>query len=214
MPGLFIPWMPPRLLALTESLQLFWKCIPRNFHLSLPSYSIMYLAVSVFPSSWKVASVVPVCKGAGECSESTNYRPISLLPIISKIFECSVNQQLLGYLEDNHLLTDCQYGFRHSRSTGDLLSLITDHFNGALDRRGETRVVTLDISKAFDKVWYTGLLHKLQSYYGVSGRMLSIISVFLSNRKLRVVLKGQSSPTRSINSGVPHGSVLGLSCLH
>ena len=113
----------------------------------------MCLAVSVFPSSWKVASVVPVFKGGGERSESTNYRPISLLPIISKIFECFVNQQLLGYLEGNDLLTDCQYGFCHSRSTGDLLSLITDHLNAALYRRGEARVVALDISKAFDKVW-------------------------------------------------------------
>ena len=115
----------------------------------------MCLAVSVFPSSWKVASIVPVFKGAGERSESTNYRPtcISLLPITSKIFECFVNQQLLGYLEDNDLLTDCQYGFRHSRSTGDLFSLISDHFNRALDHRGEARVVASDISKAFEKVW-------------------------------------------------------------
>ncbi len=74
----------------------------------------------------------------------------------------------------------------------------------------EARVVALDISKAFNKVWHTGLLHKLQSY-GVSGRMLSIISAFLSNQKLKVVLEGQSSPTRSINAGVPQGSVLGPS---
>ena len=73
----------------------------------------MCLAVSVFP--WKVASIVPVFNGVGEHSESTNYCPISLLPIISKIFECFVNQQLLGYLEDNDLITDCQYRFRHSR---------------------------------------------------------------------------------------------------
>ena len=154
--------MPPRLLALTESLQLFWKCVPQNFHLSLPSYSIWAWQSLCFPSSWKVASIVPVFKGVGERSESTNYRPISLLPIISKIFECFVNQQLLEYLEDNDL-TDCQYGFRHSRTT--------DHLNGALDRGGETRVVALDISKAFDKVWHTSLLHKLHSYgvsYGVS----------------------------------------------
>ena len=168
------------------------------------------LADSVFPSSWKVASVVAIFKGAGARSDSANYCPISLLPVISKIFECFVQQQLLGFLEDNDLLNDCQYGFRHSRSTGDLLSVITNHLNMALDRRGEARVVVLDISKAFDKVWHTGLLHKLHSY-GVSGRMLAIISAFLSNRKLKVVLEGQSSPTRSINSGVPQGSVLGPS---
>ena len=166
------------------------------------------LSNSVFPSCWKIASVVPVFKGSGERSAPSNYRPISLLPIIGKIFECFLNQQLLGYLEDNDLLSDCQYGFRHSRSTGDLLSLITEHFNRALDRRGEARAVALDISKAFDKVWHRGLLHKLQSY-GVSGRMWSTAASFLSNRKLKVVLEGQSSPTFSVNSGVPQGSVLG-----
>ena len=101
----------------------------------------------------------PIFEGAGARSDSANYRPISLLPVISKIFEYFVNQQLLGFLEDD-LLNDCQYGFRHFHSTGDLLSVITDHFNMALDRRGEARVVALDISKAFDKVWHTGLLHK------------------------------------------------------
>jgi hypothetical protein len=166
------------------------------------------LTDSVFPSLWKLASVVPIFKGTGERSDPSNYRPISLLPIMSKVFECLINQQLLKHLEDQMLLTDCQYGFRKSRSTGDLLALITDHFNRALDLRGEARMVALDISKAFDKVWHKGLLHKLQSY-GVTGKMHCIISAFLSGRKLKVVLDGQSSPISSVNSGVPQGSVIG-----
>ena len=67
-------------------------------------------------------------------SYPTNYRPISLLPIMSKVFESLINQQLIDYLEEHELLTDVQYGFRHSRSTGDILSLITEHVNRALDR--------------------------------------------------------------------------------
>ena len=83
-----------------------------------------------------------------------------------------------------------------------------DHFNRVLELKGEARLVALDISKAFDKVWHKGLLHKLQ-LFGASGVMYSIISAFLTNRKTKVVLKGQSSPTCSISSGVPQCSVLG-----
>ena len=64
---------------------------------------------------------------------------------------------------------------------GDILSLITEHINGALDRRGEDRLVDLDISKAFDKVWHRGLIHKLKSY-GISGELLNLLSSFLSKR--------------------------------
>ena len=166
------------------------------------------LSKSVFPSSWKMASVVPVFKGSGEKSDPANYRPISLLPIISKVFESVINQHLLGFLEDHSLLTDAQFGFRHSRSTGDVLALITEHINKALDSRGEARVVALDISKAFDKVWHRGLVHKLKSY-GISGKLLGTISDFLADRHITVVHEGHSSLTHSINAGVPQGSVLG-----
>ena len=85
-----------------------------------------------------------------------------------------------------------------------------DHFNRALELQGEARLVALDILKAFDKVWHKGLLHKLR-WHCVSGVMHLIISAFLTNRKMKVVLEGQSSPTCSINSGVPQGSVIGPS---
>ena len=166
------------------------------------------LSKSVFPSSWKMASVVPVFRGSGEKSDPANYRPISLLPIISKVFESVINQHLLGFLEDHSLLTDAQFGFRHSRSTGDVLALITEHINKALDSRGEARVVALDISKAFDKVWHRGLVHKLKSY-GISGKLLGTISDFLADRHITVVHEGHSSLTHSINAGDPQGSVLG-----
>ena len=166
------------------------------------------LSKSVFPSSWKMASVVPVFKGSGEKSDPANYRPISLLPIISKVFESVINQHLLGFLEDHSLLTDAQFGFRHSRSTGDVLALLTEHINKALDSRGEARVVALDISKAFDKVWHRGLVLKLKSY-GISGKLLGTISDFLADRHITVVHEGHSSLTHSINAGVPQGSVLG-----
>ena len=82
----------------------------------------------------------------------------------------------------------------------ELLELLTD--------QGATRAMVLDISKAFDRVWHAGLLHKLKSY-GISGQIFGLISSFLSNRRLRVVLDGKSSQEYPVNEGVPQGSILG-----
>ena len=78
----------------------------------------------------------------------------------------------------------------------------------ALNRSGATRAVALDVSKAFDRVWHAGFLHKLKSY-GISGQIFGLISSFLSNRRLRVVLDGKSSQEYPVNAGVPQGSILG-----
>ena len=86
-------------------------------------------------------------------------------------------------MESNGLFSDTQYGFRPARSTADLLTLITDKIYHALDKCGEAKLIALDISKAFDKDWHKGLLHKLRSY-SVSGKFFDIIKSFLSNRYL------------------------------
>ena len=78
---------------------------------------------------------------------------------------------------------DFQYGFRSSRSAADLLTVASDRIASAFNKSGATRAVTLDISKAFDRVWHAGLLHKLKSY-GISGQIFDLISSFLSNRML------------------------------
>ena len=101
-----------------------------------------------------------------------------------------------------------QYGFRSSRSTADLLTVVPDRISRDLIRSGATRAVVLDISKAFDRVWHAGLLHKLKSY-GISGQIFGLISSFLSNRRLRVVLDGSSSQEYPVNAGVPQDSILG-----
>ena len=161
-----------------------------------------------FPNTWRCATIVPAFKNCGDRTDPNKYRPISLLPIISKIFESIINNKISGHLESLCLLTDKQYGFRRSRSTADLLTVITERIFRALDRCGETKSVALDISKAFDRVWHQGLLQKIQSY-GISGQVFSVVKSFLSNRKINVVLDGQRSGNYSISSGVPQGSILG-----
>ena len=166
------------------------------------------LVVGEFPSCWKTASVVSIPKKGCDSSQPSSYRPISLLPVIGKVFESVLNAHLLSYLERHHLLSDAQYGFRYGRSTGDMLAYVTEHVSRVLDRQGETRSVALDISKAFDKVWHRGLLHKLRSY-GIEGDLFQILISFLQNRQISVVLDGQKSQTRHVDAGVPQGSVIG-----
>ena len=116
-----------------------------------------------------------------------------------------VNTRIVDHLEKCDLFSDFQYGFRSSQSTADLL---TDRIARDFNRFGTTHVVALDTSKAFDRVWHAGLLHKLRSY-GISDQIFGLISSFLSNRQLRVVLDGKSSQEYPVNDGTPQGSILG-----
>ena len=104
--------------------------------------------------------------------------------------------------------SDFQYGFRSSRSTADLLTVVSDKIARAFNRSGATRAVAFNIPKAFDRVWHAGLLHKLKSY-GIPGQIFGLISSFLSNSWFRVVLDGKSSQEYAVNTGVPQGSILG-----
>ena len=99
---------------------------------------------------------------------------------------------LVDHWEKFGLFSDFQYGFRSSWWTSDLLTVVSDRIAGAFTRLGATGAVALDIFKGFDRVWHADLLHKLKSY-GISGQIFGLISSFLSNRRLRVVLDGKSS---------------------
>ena len=166
------------------------------------------LKESCFPDCWKVSSVFPVFKNVGKRSTAKNYRPVSLLSVLSKVFEKLVNNRIVDHQEKCGLFPDFQYGSRSCRSTADLLTLVSDRIARDFNRSGATRAVALDISKAFDRVWHAGLLHKLKSY-GILGQIFGLISSFLSNRQLRVVLDGKSSQEYPVNVGVPQGSILG-----
>ena len=152
--------------------------------------------------------MVPVFKNVVERYAAKNYHPVSLLSVVSKVFEKLVNNRIVDHLEKCGFFCDFQYSFRSSRSTAGLLTVVSDRSARAFNRSGATRAVALDISKAFDRVWHAGLLHKLKSY-GISGQIFGLISSFLSNRRLRVVLDGKSSQEYPVNVGVPQRSILG-----
>ena len=111
-----------------------------------------------FPDCWKVSLVVPVLKNVGERSAAKNYCPISLLSVVSKVFEKLVNNRLADHLDKCGLFSDFQYGFRSSRSTADLHIVVSDRIARAFNRSGATGAVALDICKAFDMmVFFTNL---------------------------------------------------------
>ncbi len=164
------------------------------------------LSTSTFPSCWKYAYVQPMPK-KGDRANPSGYRPIALLSCLSKAFESILNRKIQKHLSTFDLLSDRQYGFRKGRSTGDLRSLLSDSWLSSLSRFGETFSVALDSSKAFNRAWHMSLLFKLPSF-SFYPSLCSFISSFLSDRSISAVVDGHCSSPKSINSGVPQGSVL------
>ena len=143
-------------------------CVPvvvlRNCELEL-SYILAELfskclKESCLPHCWKASWVLPVFKNVGERSTAKNYPPVSLLSVVSKGFEKFVNNRIVDHLQKCDPFSDFQYGFKSSRSIADLLTVVSDWIASAFNRPVATQAVTLDISKAFNRVLHAGLLLK------------------------------------------------------
>ena len=117
--------------------------------------------------------------------------------------------RLVDHLEKCGLFSDFHKGFRTSQSTADLLTVVSDRTASTVNRSAATRAVARDIFKAFDKVWHADRLHKLKSYR-ISSQIFGLISHFLSNRWLQLVLDGKSSQEYTVNAGAPQGSIRSL----
>ena len=152
--------------------------------------------------------MVPVFENIRERSSAKNYHPVSLLCVVSKVFEQLVNNRIVAHLEKSGLFSDFQYISRSSRLTADVMTVVSDRIARIFNRSGATRAVGLDISKAFERNWHAGLLHRLR-FFGISGHIFDLISSFLSNRRLRVVLDRKYSQEYLVNTGASHRSILG-----
>ena len=161
----------------------------------------------IYPSAWKEALVSAIFKKIDR-QIKTNYRPISLLSCISKVFEKLVFNDLYHFLIINKILTDINSGFRKNDSSINRLLAILEEIYQGLDNHKNSIFISLDISKAFDRVWHEGLLFKLRQC-GVDGQLLKWFKSYLSDRSQRVVVGGSTSSQPFLHSGVPQGSLLG-----
>lgn len=165
------------------------------------------ITTGIFPSKLKIAKVTPIFK-KGTNNLLDNYRPISILPAISKVFEKIMFQQLHTYFQSNNLYFNSQYGFREQHSTELATIEFIDQVTLSLDK-GEIPIsIYLDLSKAFDTIDHKILTHKLK-YYGIQGTTLKLCIDYLTNRKQYVEIDGFTSDKATITTGVPQGSVLG-----
>ena len=137
--------------------------------------------------------MIPVFKNVWGKSTAKNYHPVSLLIVVSNLYEKLVNNIIVDHLWKCDLFSDFQYGFRSSRLIADFVTVLSDRIAMAsISLRVATRAVALYIySTSFDRVWHASLLHKGKSY-GFSDQVFGLISSFLSNRRFRVILDGKS----------------------
>ncbi len=155
----------------------------------------------------KITRVIPLFK-SGDHRYFQNYRPVSVLPIFSKLLERVVFKRITNYIDKSSILSDNQYGFRKKHSTSLALMRLYDGITSVIDRREFTVGIFLDLSKAFDTVNHDILFHKLQ-HYGIRGLALDWIKSYFSNRLQYVQYNDTSSTYKIIKCGMPQGSILG-----
>ena len=181
-------------------------CAP---HISETLANIFNASISngVYPDLLKTARVTPIYK-TGEKSDPSNYRPISVLSLLNKVYEKILHKRLYKYLTKFKILFDYQFGFREGHSTTQALIGITDRLKSAIDNNDLTCGIFIDLTKAFDTVDHNILLNKM-FHYGIRGKVYNLFESYLSDRQQYVRVNNVDSKMKPVTCGVPQGSVLG-----
>jgi len=187
----------PRILKL--SFDVISRPITKMFNISLIK--------GKFPGKFKTAKVTPIFK-KGSKLDKNNYRPISILPVLSKILERHVSNHMRDFLETHKLIFKMQSGFRKNHSCETALTAIIDDWIEAINDKKFVGTIFLDLTKAFDLVNHSLLLNKLR-LYGFSGSSVQWFTSYLSNREQKVCVSGHLSSAQPVSAGVPQGSILG-----
>lgn len=165
------------------------------------------LRLHYFPSQWKVAQIILIHKAGKDPTNVASYRPISLLPVLSKVFEKILLNRIQPSLEEKKLIPNHQFGFRARHSTIEQVHRVGNKIREALEKKWYCSAAFIDISQAFDKVWHMGLLHKIKAK--LSHHYYQLLKSYLTDRWFLVRVGEAYSSLLPIKSGVPQGSVLG-----
>ena len=160
------------------------------------------------PKLWKEANIIPIHK-SGSKAQMSNFRPVALTSVVSKVCEKIICQTVMAFLTQNDLISPQQHGFVSGRSCQTNILLCLERWTEMVDNGNSVDVAYFDYAKAFDKVSHTLLLKKL-SGYGIGGKLLIWLSSYLKERKQRVVVGNAKSPWLDVVSGTTQGTVLGF----
>lgn len=162
----------------------------------------------IYPDIFKIATITPIYKNKGAITDPVNFRPISILPTLSKITESVIHERLMTHLDDNKIISPAQAAYQKGDSTSQQLLYLVNKIREAWSKDKVAHAVFLDVSAAFDAVWHKGLIKKLMSIK-VKGAALEILISYLHDRRARTTVEGEYSEYVSIEAGVPQGSRLG-----
>ena len=161
----------------------------------------------IFPRAFKKAQITPIFK-AGARASFCNYRPISVLPVLSKVIETIMNFQLNLFFTENNILDQCQFGFRSGHSTYMPVAILHDFITANIADKNKTAGIYLDLARAFDTVNSKILLEKL-ARYGITGTAHALLKSYLGQRTHLLKFNDTLSEELSTSCGVPQGSILG-----
>lgn len=178
-------------------------------HLAKPLCHVINASLrsGIIPSDFKLGQVTPIHK-SGRKDDMDNYRPITVLPVCSKILEKCIHNQLCKFLEQNKLLSETQFGFRKKRNTELAATLFLDTIRRNIDNGELTGAIFIDLSKAFDSLSHAQIIESLKSH-GVTGIEKELFTDYLFGRKQTVKINNETSEPESVTCGVPQGSILG-----
>lgn len=183
------------------------KNVPVKFIEKLVDIFNNCLRIGYFPKAWKIAKVIALDKPGKDASMPSNKRPISLLPVLGKLFERTILTRLVEFGDDQNLIINQQFGFRSQHSTTQQLMRVIEFISLRFNQNISTGMIFLDIEKAFDSVWHDALTHKLLKY-GFPTYLIKAVTSFLCGRQAFISVNSQKSNMYDIPAGTPQGSIL------